>query len=137
MPENKVIFSPLIPELTVMNLQKSLDFYTDVCEFKVMYKREKEKFAFLEREGAQLMIEERNYNWEVAELEAPFGRGINFQITVIDIRKLELHLEISGTELWKEAHEEWYRIGLKEVCVRQLLLQDPDGYLLRFSQFLN
>lgn len=83
------------------------------------------------------MIEERNYNWEVAELEIPFGRGINFQIFVSDIYKFELHLKTLKVNLWKKAHDVCYLVGKNEICLRQFLLQDPDGYLLRFSQNVN
>lgn len=32
--------------------------------------------------------------------------------------------------------EVWYRAGTSETGVRQFLVQDPDGYLVRFSQGL-
>jgi hypothetical protein len=32
--------------------------------------------------------------------------------------------------------EKWYRTGARETGVRQFLVQDPDGYLLRLQQRL-
>ena len=34
------------------------------------------------------------------------------------------------------AGEQWYRINTIEEGVKELLIQDPDGYLLRFQQYL-
>jgi hypothetical protein len=131
---SEINFSPLIPELTVTNLSRTLSFYTSALEFQILYERPEHKFAFLERERSQIMLEERNENWEVAELEVPFGRGINFQIEVSDIYKLEQRLKDLNIKLWKEAYDVWYKIRQTEICVREFLIQDPDGYLLRFQQ---
>ena len=75
-------FNPLIPELTVIDIEKSLNFYTELLPFVVEYQRPEERFALLSLGEAQLMIEERNGCWESGTLEYPFGRGINFQIRV-------------------------------------------------------
>ena len=48
-------------------------------------KEKKDKFCFLELDGNQLMIEEVNNNWNVGELEYPFGRGINISMTVKNV----------------------------------------------------
>ena len=77
-------FNKLIPELSVTNIDKSKEFYLNLG-FKIMYERKEDKFAFLELEGNQLMIEEINDNWNTGKLEYPFGRGINISMTVSDI----------------------------------------------------
>ena len=51
--------------------------------FTALYARPEERFAFLEREGAQIMIEQTvdpARTWLTGELTAPYGRGVNFQI---------------------------------------------------------
>ena len=53
-------FNKLVPELSVSNIGKSLEFYTNVLGFKVEYERKESKFAFLSYKGSQLMIEEIN-----------------------------------------------------------------------------
>ena len=55
-------FNSLIPELSVSNIQNSIKFYTDLG-FHVVYERKADKFAFLELEENQLMIEEINEHW--------------------------------------------------------------------------
>lgn len=74
----------LIPELSVTNFQTSLDFYTRLIGFSILYQRSEEGFAFLQLGSAQLMIDQlgKGRDWKTAELVAPLGRGVNFQITV-------------------------------------------------------
>ena len=75
-------FNKLIPELSVTNFEKSLNFYTEIIGFKIEYKRNESKFAMISFQGSQIMIEEKNNHWNTGKLERPFGRGINFQIEV-------------------------------------------------------
>lgn len=126
----------LIPELYVSNINKSLAFYTRL-DFKILYQREAEKFIFLEREDVQLMLEELNDNsWNTGTMEAPFGRGINFQIQVNDVDPLYATALRNGFKIYLPLYEKWYRINEQLRGNRQFLIQDPDGYLLRFSQDL-
>ena len=74
--------------------------------------------------------------WVTAPLERPFGRGINFQITVDDVAPILAGLDAAGWPLFLDPEEVWYRAGTSETGVRQFLVQDPDGYLVRFSQGL-
>jgi catechol 2,3-dioxygenase-like lactoylglutathione lyase family enzyme len=48
----------LVPELVCSDLARSLDFYVGVLGFAVVYERTEERFAYLEREGAELMLEQ-------------------------------------------------------------------------------
>jgi hypothetical protein len=126
----------LIPELSVSSLKKSLHFYVETIGFKIEYSREESKFAFLSFQGSQIMIEERNGNWETGTLEYPFGRGINFQICVSKIEPIIMSLENVGYPLMKPAWESWYRKNNQTIGQREFLVQDPDGYLLRFAESL-
>lgn len=127
-------FSKLIPELSVSDIEPSLEFYRDILGFKVEYSRPEDKFYFLSINEAQVMIEEINNHWSVGELEQPFGRGINFQIEVEDLDPILERLESSETELFREPKESWYRGDGVEFGQREFLVQDPDGYLLRFIE---
>lgn len=129
-----MIFNKLIPELSVTDIQKSLRFYTDIIGFKVEYSRPEDKFYFLSLEGSQLMVEETNDNWWTGELEHPFGRGINFQIEVSDVSTLVERLDEAGIALFRPLKESWYRGEDTEFGQIEFLVQDPDGYLLRFIQ---
>lgn len=124
----------LIPELLVSDFEKSLHFYKNVLGFKVDYDRPENKFAMLSYEGSNLMIDERNGVWETDELKYPFGRGINIQIATSEIESLLTALQVSDIKLYQEVKDSWYRKGAIEVGRREFLIQDPDGYLLRFSQ---
>ena len=129
-------FNCLIPELSVSSLKNSLQFYVETIGFKIEYFREESKFAFVSLQGCQIMIEERNGNWETGPLEYPFGRGINFQIFVSHIEPIITSLKMTGHPLMKPVFESWYRKDDQEVGQRQFLVQDPDGYLLRFAESL-
>lgn len=48
----------MVPELMVKDLARSRQFWIDLCGFEVVYQREEEGFVFLDREGAQFMLEE-------------------------------------------------------------------------------
>ncbi len=128
----------LIPELSITNFEKSLDFYTRILGFSVSYKREEEGFAFLSLGDAQLMIDQigNGRTWETGAFEHPLGRGINLQIEVRSIEPLLKNLQENDVTLFLETEEKWYRKDDAEVGNRQFLVQDPDGYLLRFTEDL-
>ena len=42
----------------------------------------------------------------------------------------------AGWPIFVESEEKWYRAGDVEIGVRQFLIQDPDGYLVRLQQEL-
>ncbi len=127
-------FNKLIPELSVTNIDKSLQFYTKTLGFTIEYSRPEDKFYFLSYEDAQIMIEEINDHWWTGELEHPFGRGINVQIEVSDVSVLIERLEESDVALFRPLKESWYRGEDTEFGRIEFLVQDPDGYLLRFAQ---
>lgn len=131
----------LVPELTVTNVIQSLVFWVDLLGFAVAYARPEEGFAYLTRDGAELMLDQRDRGspdrrgvWETGPLELPFGRGINFQLQLDDIGELLERIEAQGWPVFFGPEERWYRIKDREIGVRQLLLQDPDGYLVRLQQ---
>ncbi len=129
-------FAPLVPELDVSDLDASLRFWCGILGFRISYRRPEDGFAYLEREGAQVMLCRRNGNWETAALERPFGRGLNLQIAAAALDPLRARLRAAGWPLFREAHAARYRVGDGAVCLRQFLVQDPDGYLLRFTERL-
>ena len=129
----------LVPELLVSDLDASLRFWCDLCGFAVAYDRPEDRFAYLDRAGCQLMLEEvmgPGRRWLTGPLEQPFGRGINLQVGVDALAPILAALQGAGWALYLPPEEVWYRAGSREVGVHQLLVQDPDGYLVRFSQRL-
>ena len=128
----------IIPELACTDYQQSFDFYTKILGFKSLYQREEEGFAMMEHSGSKLMIDQIGLSrtWETAELEHPFGRGINFQIRVPDVDSLYRSLKEKDYSIFLDMEEKWYRAGDKESGNKQFCVQDPDGYLLRFFEDL-
>ena len=128
----------LVPELLVTDINASLRFWRDLCGFTVVYHRLDEGFVYLDCDGAQVMLEERGRgrNWITAVLEAPLGRGTNFQVSVKTLAPI---LEALGSVDWPlflAPEQKWYRTGGIESGVHQFLVLDPDGYLVRFSASL-
>ncbi len=129
----------LIPELKVQNIKKSIDFYMSLAGFEIVYERQEDKFALLDKEGSRIMLEafdSHSRAWVTGELEPPFGRGVNFQIEVADIQSLYDNFKTNNYRLFLDLEDKWYRADDHEVGNRQFLVQDPDGYLLRFFQDL-
>ena len=129
-------FNALIPELSVSDLAKSKRFYLDLLGFHLNYERPEDGFVFLSFGEAQLLLEQINDHWETGELVPPFGRGINFQIEAPDVTQLRERLVANKLPLFRDVYETTYRENDTLHKVRELLVQDPDGYLLRFSQTL-
>ncbi|UYP46046.1 hypothetical protein NEF87_002331 [Candidatus Lokiarchaeum ossiferum] len=129
-------FNKLIPELSVSNFKSCLHFYIDILRFKIEYKRDESKFAMISFQGSQLMVEEINDCWVTGELLHPFGRGINFQIEVESIKPILDNLKKNNYPLFVEPKENWYRQDDLLLGNKEFLVQDPDGYLLRFAEDL-
>jgi catechol 2,3-dioxygenase-like lactoylglutathione lyase family enzyme len=127
-------FNALVPELTCADFDRSLAFYVDVLGFRVAYDRPEDGFAFLQLGEARLMLEQENDHWRTGPAEHPYGRGLNLQIGVKDADALRARVERSDHPLFRPLEEKWYRAGDRLIGVRQFLVQDPDGYLLRFAQ---
>jgi catechol 2,3-dioxygenase-like lactoylglutathione lyase family enzyme len=124
----------LIPELSVKDYSKSIEFYVSILGFDINYCREEDKFAMISINKAQIMIEEINEYWKTGELEYPFGRGINLQIEVTDVNKMAGKIKDNEIKLFREIEENWYEVNGKQYGYKEFLIQDPDGYLLRFCE---
>lgn len=74
--------------------------------------------------------------WSVAPLVYPFGNGINFQLEVNNLSEIYDNFKGSGYEISFDIEENWYRQDGKLLGNKEFLIQDPDGYLLRFFQDL-
>ncbi|MGY4303745.1 catechol 2,3-dioxygenase-like lactoylglutathione lyase family enzyme [Bradyrhizobium sp. USDA 4369] len=130
-------FAPLVPELCVSDLERSTDFWCGILGFRIAYQRPEDLFVYIERQGTQIMLMQYNGTWETGSLDPPFGRGINFQIMVDDVGPLLSALAQASWPLFDACREACYRVGQQIRSQRQFLVQDPDGYLLRFAQELS
>ena len=130
-------FKKIIPELSVTNLENSIKFYKTIG-FKIEYERPENKFVFLSLGKIQFMLQEISDNdkWDVAPLTYPFGNGINFQLEVENVDKIYNLLKENNYKITFEIEENWYRQDDKLLGNKEFLVQDPDGYLIRFSEDL-
>lgn len=130
----------LVPELSVCDLTQSLRFYRDLLGFRLRYARPEEGFAYLEREGAEIMLDQiglgRDFDAALRAGDRPFGRGVNLQIRTASVAPLLSALADAGLPLHLPPEDRWYRRDKVETGNRQFIVSDPDGYLLRFYEDL-
>lgn len=129
-------FADLVPELGVSSMLDSLSFWRDLLGFEIAYDRPAARFVYLVRGRLQIMLCELNGRWETAEMQRPFGRGVNFQMVVDRIAPMLKALDDAKWPLYEQPNEAWYRVGDQEYGQREFLVQDPDGYLIRFTERL-
>jgi lactoylglutathione lyase len=133
---------PLVPELSVVDLERSLSFYCGLLGFEVLFDRPEDRFAYLSFHGSELMIEEDRLRegissqWIIEPLDYPRGRGLNLSIACPDAGTLVRRLNEGGVPIQKPLEDKWYRVKDAYHGERNFLVQDPDGYLLRFAQDL-
>ena len=144
-----VVRSSIVPELYVTDLTASLKFYVDILGFEIEYERPEEGFAALRFHGSHLMLEqianthsatEQQFEsgaWRTADLDFPFGRGINFEVIVPDVESLHARVVAGGYTVKLGLRDRKYRVGGDVVELRQFLTMDPDGYLIRLAQVSN
>jgi catechol 2,3-dioxygenase-like lactoylglutathione lyase family enzyme len=131
-----VKWNPIVPELSVSNYRESVDFFEKIVGFSVVFERENPSFAYLDLHGAQLMIEEdHDTAWLVASLEKPRGRGINLQIDVPDVNEVQKRLDEAGIVPFRAMSETSYETPEGDSRQLELLVQDPDGYLIRLVSY--
>ena len=134
---NYLEFNKNIPELSVTNLENSLKFYK-TAGFKLEYDRPENKFAFISLGEIQFMLQEisNNDKWDIAPLTYPLGNGVNFQLEVDNLDEIYDIFKNSNYKTAFDIEENWYREDDKLLGSKEFLIQDPDGYLLRFSEDL-
>ena len=136
----------LVPELDVADLAASLRFYIGVARFRTLFERPTERFAYLERDGVELMIQEAGgpgRRFRTAPLERPYGRGVNFQLGVDDVDAVHARAVAAEFDIVVPLEERWYEVDVKETSGRwritgpteagnrQFVVADRDGYLWR------
>mgnify|MGYP004429932117 FL=1 len=130
-------WNQLLPEFDVFDLNESLHFYIDLIGFYKVYERIEEKFAFLQLGSVQIMLQQINFEnikWNTGKLEYPLGIGINFQIDVNNIDEIYGRLKAEDYKIFIDMEEHWYRKDDILMGCKEFLVQDPNGYVLRFSQ---
>lgn len=127
-------FNSLIPELSVKSVEKTKYFYVEILGFYIEYERIEDKFIFLSYGESQFMFEEIHDNgWNIGELKYPLERGVNFSILSNRLEELYEVIKDKNIKIYRELKENRYLCRGKEEVQREFLIQDPDGYLLRFT----
>ncbi|HRD78915.1 MAG TPA: VOC family protein [Hyphomicrobiaceae bacterium] len=133
----------LVPELAVTDIVVSRRFWCQILGFKVLYERPEDGFAYLDLDGAEIMLDQRDGGapervgiWDTGPMERPFGRGINFQIRLTDYDATLARVRAAAIAIHFGPEERWYRRGDEEVGVKQFLVLDPDGYIVRLQQII-
>ena len=133
-------WSVLVPEMLVRDLSRTRRFYCDVRGCTERFGRPEVGFVYLEMGHAQMMLEalpnDPGKAWITADLETPFGRGLSLQIEVPDVRSIHDRVTAAGIVPFRPLRRSWYREGALENGQDEFLVQDPDGYLLRFIQHI-
>lgn len=104
--------------------------------FSLRFRATEPPFVYLELGQAQLMLEQAHAEgWQVAPLERPLGRGVNFPIEVSDAQAVWAALQSQGYEPFRGMKDSWYPVSpTAQEGQREFLTQDPDGYLMRSAQ---
>ncbi len=127
----------LVAEMMVSHYPASLAWWTGLMGFAPVFTRPEQRLAFLQHEGgAQVMIYERDGEWEVAPMQPPFGRGAVTQVFVADVDAVHARFQAAGHGFYVELREKWRDWGDRLGGQREFLVQDPDGYLVMVASHI-
>ncbi|MCW6660933.1 VOC family protein [Aerococcaceae bacterium NML201209] len=128
-------FNAMIPELYVFDIEATKEFYLTTLEFTLEYQRPEEKFVFLSFGDTQMMFEELyDDGWNTGDMQYPLGQGVNFSIEVKpDIEAYYQRLKERGVSFYRELTTDHYDVEGVIYSPQQFIVQDPSGYLLRFT----
>jgi len=111
--------------------------YCELLGFQVRYKRPENGFVYLCLGTAQIILEEEHSDaWTVGSLDRPLERGVSFQIKVDATAPIHDRFRLASIALFHDPNEVWDRQDEIEHEQIEMLIQDPDGYLLRLTELL-
>ena len=130
-------WNPLLAELMVQDYPASLAWWTNLMGFAPVFARPGQKLAMLQHpNGAQVMIYERDGDWETGAMEPPFGRGAVLQVQVADVTAAHAIFAAADHPFYVDLREKWRDWGDCLGGQREFLVQDPDGYLVMLIEQL-
>lgn len=133
---NEFVRFPMLPEFRVADFERSKRFYLGLG-FKIFNERPEDKFMLIRMEEISLMIMQLTTDkdsWNgYAPMEYPLGRGMHIQMEVSDVDKLYARVKELKIPFFRDIMTNSYREQGKMLKCKEFLIQDPDGYLLRFS----
>ena len=124
-------WNPLLAEIMVQDYPVSLAWWTTLMGFAPVFTRPAQKLAMLQHaDGAQVMIYQRDGDWETGAMEPPFGRGAVLQVQVADVTAAHATFAAANYAFYVDLREKWRDWGDCLGGQREFLVQDPDGYLV-------
>ncbi len=131
------IWNHLICEMMVRDYPASLAWWTGLVGMQPVFTRPAQKLALLQHpDGAQVMIYERDGDWETGTMEPPFGRGAVIQVFVADVAAVHARFSAASHAFYVPLREKWRDWGDRLGGQREFLVQDPDGYLVMVAERL-
>lgn len=79
------------------------------------------------------MLDQINGNWSVGKMEYPFGNGINLSMRIENVEQKYKELKEKGIKMFWGLETHSYRVDDVVYEDKEFLIQDSDGYLLRFN----
>lgn len=123
-------WAPIVFELYVSDINKSLQFWCEILDFQVAYQRPEEPFAYLERSaGAQVMLYQPDKEVQTGVVKDSEPKGM-LQIFVSDLSPILESVTAHKWPLLREPEEVWRRWGDRMGGKREIRLCDPDGHLI-------
>jgi catechol 2,3-dioxygenase-like lactoylglutathione lyase family enzyme len=127
----------LVAEMMVSDYPTTLAWWTRLVGMTAVFTRPAQKLAFLEHpDGAQVMIYQRDGDWEVAAMQPPFGRGAVIQVFVDDVAAVHVRFAAANHPFYVDLREKWRDWGDAFGGQREFLVQDPDGYLVMVASHI-
>ena len=130
-------WSSIVPGLLVSDLARSVDVYTRLFGFELAH-AEPDRLAVLTTGGDQLVLTQFHPEdpLVVAELTNPFGRGVTLHVRTADPAPINEALRAEKYPIVVPMEISELKSGDQTFTQTSFVVQDPDGYLLRFVEIL-
>ena len=118
--------------LVVSDINQSLNFYVKILGFKIVEK-DSEKRILIQLNKTRFLLHQTDMAWSTTKLSYPYGVGIIFFITVKSLNKIYKNVRKTNYPLYSEYYADAYDQEPTLSNEQQIIIQDPDGYLLTIS----
>jgi catechol 2,3-dioxygenase-like lactoylglutathione lyase family enzyme len=115
---------PTAPEFFVRDLDRSVAFYTEGLGFTVL--RQEPDFAVIALGQSHVLLAAEAHSSREWLASGPRGIGMNTRIMVDDVDAVYERAKAAGVPITQDIADRSY--GL-----RDFILTDPDGFMLRFA----
>jgi len=115
---------PTAPEFFVRDVERSVAFYTERLGFAVL--RQEPDFAVVALGESHVLLAAEAHTSRGWLEAGPRGLGLNVRIMVDDVDAVYRRAKNAGVPIVQEIADRFY--GL-----RDFILADPDGFMLRFA----